>query len=322
MGVWAKDQAEIFDVDTWKNLGNTIGQGASDAMSYAADYIPETYDKIKQSVDESIQTIDENKDNLISWRWWNAQVNDTVDGAVKKVKDDIEEISEFLEESAQSVKKLIKYQDDILELPNKICEGDARAVQKFIEGPLKDIHPDLSEQILTSTTFYIALELIEDHESALTYFAYVNLFMESVPPNFYAYSGGKAAAYIVIEIILLLVVSFLTAGVGTIARLATLAAKFLTTSTRVAKTINQAQKAQKAFKQTIESFVDSADILNDLGQKLNKARGAGYKSKGNNNGTLLLKKESIKRDKRCRMCKTQKHSTPRKASGGSLTYSI
>jgi hypothetical protein len=49
------------------------------------------------------------------------------------------------------------------------------------------------------------------------------------PPNFYAYVSGKAGIYILIEIILFVVLSFLTLGVGTAARLTAILVGFPST---------------------------------------------------------------------------------------------
>jgi len=319
---WLDDQKELFDGDTWEQFGKSISEGLSDALDYTASYIPETYDSITESIEETLEDIEENADNYLenasSWNWWDQQVKDPVDRTVRKVDSNLEDAKEFLDESTDAIAKLIKYKSTILKLPEYISKGDAKSVQSFVDGPLKDIDPDLSKQIKESPEFYMVLELIADHDSALTYFTYIDLFIEAVPPNFYAYVSGKAGIYILIEIILFVVLAFLTLGVGTAARLTALAARMTVTSVRVNKKLDKAEKAQQAFKGMVESFAKSADTLKKLGQKLAVTRSAGRLSVGTENGTLTTKKKEEKREKKCRLCGGD-HDTP-KSLNGRVTY--
>ena len=315
---WLDDQKELFDGDTWEQFGKSISEGLSDALDYTASYIPETYDSITESIEETLEDIEENSDNLASWNWWDQQVKEGVDRTVRKIDSNFDDAKEFLDESTDSIAKLIKYKSAILRLPKQISRGDAKSVQSFVDGPLKDIDPDLSKQIKESAEFYMVLELIADHDSALTYFTYLDLFIEAVPPNFYAYVSGKAGIYILIEIILFVVLSFLTLGVGTAARLTAIAARMTVTSVRVNKKLDKAEKAQQAFKGMVEYFAKSSDTLKKLGQKLAVTRSAGRLSVGTENGTLTTKKKEEKREKKCRLCGGD-HDTP-KGLKGDVTY--
>jgi hypothetical protein len=315
---WLDDQKELFDGDTWEQFGKSISEGLSDALDYTASYIPETYDSITESIEETLEDIEENADNLTSWNWWDQQVKEGVDRTVRKIDSNFDDAKEFLDESTDAIAKLIKYKSAILRLPKQISRGDAKSVQSFVDGPLKDIDPDLSKQIKESAEFYMVLELIADHDSALTYFTYLDLFIEAVPPNFYAYVSGKAGIYILIEIILFVVLSFLTLGVGTAARLTAIAARMTVTSVRVNKKLDKAEKAQQAFKGMVEYFAKSADTLKKLGQKLAVTRSAGRLSVGTENGTLTTKKKEERREKKCRLCGGD-HETPVSLKG-SITY--
>ncbi len=311
---WLDDQKELFDGDTWEQFGRSISEGLSDAFDYTASYIPEAYDSITESIEATLEDLEEHTDNLTSWNWWDQQVKEGVDRTVRKIDSNIDDAKEFLDESTDAVAKLLKYKSAILRLPQQICKGDAKSVQSFVDGPLKDIDPDLSKQIKESAEFYMVLELIADHDSALTYFTYLDLFIEAVPPNFYAYVGGKAGIYIILEIILFIVLSFLTLGVGVAARLTAIAARMTVTSIRVNKKLDKAEKAQQAFKGMVESFGKSADILKKLGEKLAVTRSAGRLSIGTENGTLTTKKKEEKREKRCRLC-SGKHDAPASLNG-------
>ena len=152
----------MIDGDTWGQFGKSISEGLSDALDYTASYIPEAYDSISESIKETVEDLEENADNYVknasSWNWWDQQVKEGVDRMVRKIDSNFDDAKEFLDESTDSIAKLIKYKSAILRLPKQISRGDAE--------------------------FYMVLELIADHDSALTYFTYLDLFIEAVPPNF------------------------------------------------------------------------------------------------------------------------------------------
>jgi len=228
---------------------------------------------------------------------------------------------DLLESSADRIEKLLKHKKAILALPRDIAEGNPRKVQRFIDTVLMDIDPEMAMAIKENPDFHLVLELIADHDAALTYFAYANLYLEAVPPNFYAYVGGKGDAYVVIEVLLLIALSFLSLGAGTAARASMLAAR-LAAVAKAANNVRKLKKAQAAivaFTKTFEGFVDSAETLKTLGQKLSKSRNGGTFKKGSNGTTMTMRKESVKRDARCRICKKTTHTTPR-AKRGCIEY--
>src|SRR5690606_36486381 len=130
-----------------------------------------------------------------------------------------------------------------------------------------------------------------DNETILTYLAYVDLFISSVPPNFFAYVVGTGGAYVLAEIILLLACSLLSAGTATVGRLTMLAARFVSMgnqTARAAAKINKAQAAIRAFAESIEDFTAATQDMHALGQKLKLARPAA-KVKGRTGTTIEVK---------------------------------
>ena len=322
---WLGDQAELFEAETWKKLGTDIADITSTAFDYASDYAKETGDKILKTANELSDWTDENEDNLTNWNWWQTQINEAIGAVGSEVDEQIDYAQEridnaidFLGESKEKLDKLIKHKDEIAKLPEYIASGDAVKVQLFVDTVLKDIDPELADEIKNSAEFPLVLELINDHEAALVYVTYMQLFMEAVPPNFYAYISGKAGAYVGIELLLLIGVSFLTAGAGTAARLTALAARISASSAKVAKVgqkIKKAKAAIDALVETIEDFVDVIGKLKELGTKLKKGRSAGLVKSGRSKGTLKMTKDNKKRDKRCKNCHKSDHPTPRSLHG-------
>jgi len=324
---WLDDQADLFEVETWSNLGSLIKEGAGIAFDTTADYAASTFESVVATANEHAEWLDENSDNLLlaSWNWYEASMADvaenaerTYKNAVKSSEQYINDAASFLEDTAESLEKMYQHRNAIMELPTLIAKGDAGKVQDFVDNILVDIDPEMAKEIQDSPEFNVVLELINDHDSALTYIAYMELFLEAVPPNFYAYISGKGGMYIAIEVVLLIVVSFLTAGAGTAARLTMLVAKLTSGSAKVAgsaKKIKQAQAAISSFSKAVEDFSNSADTLNDLGKALTKARSSGIVLKGRSNKTLVQTKENAKRDTRCRLCHKSDHRTPRSLRG-------
>lgn len=311
---WLDNQAELFDGDTWEQFGRSLSDGLSDSLDFTASYIPEAYDAITNTINDTLDDIDENSENLTSWNWWHSQVKDTVDKGIRKVHSEIEDAGEFLDDSIDLVGKLYKHKNSILNLPKQVAKGDATSVQNFVDTVLKDLDPELSKQIKESPDFHIVLELIADHDAALTYFSYMDMFLEAVPPNFYAYISGKAGVYVLLEIVLFIVLSFLTLGVGTAARLTALAAKMTTTSVRIKSKLDKAEKAQEAVKAMIEKFSDNAETLKKLGEKLVITRSVGRNKFGYENSTLPSKKKLEQREKKCRFCGGD-HDAPKSLNG-------
>lgn len=107
----------MIDGDTWGQFGKSISEGLSDALDYTASYIPEAYDSISESIKETVEDLEENADNYVknasSWNWWDQQVKEGVDRMVRKIDSNFDDAKEFLDESTDSIAKLIKYKSAI-----------------------------------------------------------------------------------------------------------------------------------------------------------------------------------------------------------------
>ncbi|REL26928.1 hypothetical protein DXX93_10340 [Thalassotalea euphylliae] len=325
-GKWLGDQADLFEAQTWIDLGSTMKAAAGSAYDTTAEYASEKFDQLRQSANElSEWAEDGGTDDLLSWNWYQANAEAAIDAATEAYADAVQSASQYVEDAADAIEAttdyaqaLLTHHAAILALFDDIAKGDVNKVERFVDTVLMDIDPELAEQIKNSPDFHLVLALIEDHDSALTYIAYLSLFMEAVPPNFYAFVAGKGSAYLTIEVCLLILTTFFTLGVGTAARVTTLAAKLAASSAKAAganQKINKAQAAITAFSKTVEDFANSAETLKNLGKKLTQARAAGLTAKGKTNSTLTAKKETTKRETKCRLCKKSDHTTPRSLRG-------
>jgi hypothetical protein len=226
-------------------------------------------------------------------------------------------------EAGRKAHTIIKYREQIYSIPELIAKGDGAAIIAFIRGPLKEIDPELSENILNNPELPAAIAVVQDHDTLLTYLAYVSLMLDAIPPNFYVYAAGKGATYVVLELVLNIVLGLLTEGAFVAARVATLLARFAMTSAKVAgvaRKIKKAEAAVQAFRRYITECTEALHDIRALGHKLLQIRGKGTVAKGSTKETMTLRKENVKRDKRCKCCGSTHHTSPRNAGNSVLVY--
>lgn len=322
---WMEDQGELFEAKTWNDLGKTVANAAEEAWDYTATYARETFDGIKKQVGAANRLLEDVGENAFNWNWWRRQIDQTVtDTHTRAVKladqtcKDIEQAQELLKSSVARTEKIYKHRAAIFNLHKDLASGDIRQIERFVDTVLMDIDPALAKEIKDNPDWAAVLEVIADHDSILTYLAYISLFLEAVPPNFYAYLAGKGNAYLLMELLLLLICSVLSAGAATVGRLTMLAARITATSSRVGRAgarIRQGVAAIKAFARTIEDFAAAAEDLHGLGSKLKRARASGIKVQGKTGGTLEARKNQEKRNRKCRVCGKDNRKTPRHMRG-------
>lgn len=326
---WGDSIAELFDKETWSQVGSKIQRFAGKAYDALGTYAAEQYDELRDSFDREAELVDPADDTIKNWAWWQTvierQVQQARDYGRKHVDSTAQAVTDGMVtviDSADKANKVYRHRDAILNLPDLISEGDAKGVQHFVDTVLMDIDPQLARDIKESGRFHIALELIADHDSALNYISYVGLMIEAVPPNFYAYMSAKFGVQLLLEAILLVVCAFFTAGTAVAARLGALAARLVAAGAKASGTARRIQKAQeaiRAYARMLEDFMDAAGELHRLGEKLVSARARGLVIRGRTRQTLSAKKQTIKRDTRCRLCGSTEHSTPR-ARLGKVVY--
>ncbi|MGO4379895.1 hypothetical protein [Pseudoduganella sp. RAF53_2] len=315
---WLSDQAELFEKATWVNLGNKLQDAAGTGYDRLATYSKERYEALKAELNRHVENPE---DTLYNWAWWQASIERTATSyATQKLKE-LEASGQHVVDTARNVlasadkaQKIYRHRDAIMGLPTLIANGDPRPVQAFVDTVLMDIDPELAKAIRTDPNFPVVLELIADHDSALSYLSYAGLMLEGIPPNFYAYAAGKGGAYLMIEVVMLVITALLSAGTAAAARIGMLAARFATASAKVAslgKRLKRAKAAIDAFVRVLQDLSDAVDDLHALGAKLLRARSKGLVVRGRTKTTLQAKKAAIKRDKRCRCCGSTQHTTPR-----------
>ncbi|RZT10045.1 hypothetical protein SAMN05216319_1506 [Duganella sp. CF402] len=319
---WLSDQAELFKPELWTDLGGKIRDAAGTAYDRLASYSKQRYDELHKQLSTHIENPD---DTLYNWAWWQKAITEEATELgrqqLQKLEDArhaVQDAANTVIESANKARKIYQHRDAILNLPSLIADGQPRPVQNFVDTVLMDIDPVLAKSIRNDPNFAVVLEIIADHDSALSYLAYVGLMIEAIPPNFYAYVAGKGSAYLMIEVVMLVVSALLSAGAAVAARITMLIGRFAAASVKVVtanRRIKRAKAAIDAFLRIMRDLSDAVDDLHNLGAKLLQARSKGLVVRGNTKTTLAAKRTSIKRDKKCRVCGSTAHTTPRLRPG-------
>lgn len=315
---WLSDQAELFESKTWVSLGEKLQNAAGTTVDRLATYSKGKYQVLQKEINKYVDNPD---DTLYNWAWWQSSILKVSDELAVQhvqiantVKSSIVVAADSVMAKADMAKKMYIHRDALLGLPELIASADVNGVQRFIDTVLMDIDPELAAAIKHDPNLYAALEVIADHDSALTYLTYVQMILEAVPPNFYAYVAGRGGAYVMIEIATLAVVALLSAGSAAAARVATLIARFATAGAKVStvgKRIKRAKHAIDALVRALEDMIAAVSDLHALGSKLRVARSKPHVIKGRTKSTLQARREIEERKKKCRFCGSIKHPTPR-----------
>lgn len=309
---WGADIVDMLSPSFWGDAADTISDLSSSAVDKLAIYSVDKFNSITKAM------LNE-KGQLKNPTWvletLGREFDSFQDSVFESADEAIEDVSKLYAESQDVVRKLeciAKHRQTILELPQKISNGDVDAVETFVDTVLMELDPDWAQEIKSHEQFPNAMAIIEDHDTILTYVTYLSLMLEAIPPNFYFYYGGKAGTYLILELILTVVLAICTLGTGAAARIATLVARFAGGAKKV-KGIRNAAKALDSFIKAVESLIDVLSDYQELAEKLVK-RPLG-KFKGKPVTTMTAKKKAVKRDASCRLCHSNQHKTPRYKRG-------
>jgi hypothetical protein len=313
-GAWVEDFGEMFNGETWKNAANWVGEIAGSARDVAVEYAQEKYEETKALLSAPGKTI-------FSWSWWGKQVDD-VKKSVSETADSAVRAGKAAKDAIETAIRIWQARDEIVKLPNMIITGDVNGIESFFLNTLPGIDKELADEINNSPNKHAVLALIDDPDSVLTYMNYLALTLEAIPPNFYAYLGGKAGVYILCEVILLLVTMIFSAGAATALRVSALLGRITMSSSKVAsatKKIEHAMQALKAFEKVIVRFKEVAEDLRALGTKLH-GRKRGLRAAGASRTKIPVKRKPEKREPRCAICHSKDHHTPGDIKRGCVVY--
>ncbi len=315
---WLDDSGDLFEKETWVDIGDSIGDFAGNAYdktsTYAGNLFYKLHAELATKFQHSARFVANADDTLLNWTWWDDKLDATYNNIEQELIDTKNEwvaagrrTADSVQAFAEDSQHIYRHRQAILDLPKAIANGDVNRVEGFVDTVLMDIDPTLAKSIKESEHWPIVIELINDHESGLAYVTYLSLMLEAIPPNFLAFLAAKYGIYLLIEIVLLVVLAFISVGAGPAARIGMLAARLAATSTKV----RRGQAAISAMTRMLDDFAKAAEALHDIGRKLVIARQKGTRVKTSTGTSSTALRQNAKREQRCRMCNDTDHKTPR-----------
>jgi len=311
--LWADGLADLVDPDTWIDMGNLIADVSSDVVDTLAIHAADKFNGI-------IDYYEDAEGNLANWTWISSQLNgalSSVEDSINETMDDFSDLVDSIEGGIETVVLMLKYRNEIQQLPLYIAEANINEIERFIDTVLFEIDPKIAMEIKENENYPFVIEIIRDHNTALTFLAYFQLISEAVPPNFYSYVSGKYGTYLLLEVTLTVLLAFFSGGAAAAGRIAMITARLASASSKVnnIRKVNNAMTAIDSFQKTLNNFIQATEKMESLGKTLVKARNQGVKVVGSGRKTLILKKQNIMRNKGCRMCGSDKHKSPRNLRG-------
>ncbi len=303
---WGEGVFDMFTVHFWSEAADTLTKLTSSALDKLYIYSLERFNSITEIFITEEGTLQNPTWMLMALDEQLRPLSPT--GHINEVA---REFSKWCVKGDGVITKLrymAKYRNEILALPANLAEGDVNAIEHFVDNILVKFSPDWAEEIKNSPNYPKALAVIQEHDAVLTYVAYLSLIIEAVPPNFYSFYAGKLRAYLLLEIVMTSALAMCTLGGGAATRLGALIAQLTATAQKV-KGVSHAAKAMEGFIQTLEGLMEVLQDIERLAEKLAK-RDIG-KFSGRSGTTLTMKKSQVKRDGKCRFCKSSQHNTPR-----------
>jgi hypothetical protein len=303
---WIKSLGDLFTAKYWVEIGEAIGSGISKTLDTAEVTIGEASKKIADAYDK--------REVLLQSAWWSARV----DGAIQVAEDTASKTQELLVEGAQLVQRssrvaqaIYRHRTAILNLPDRVVAGDVNAIEEFIDTALEEIDPAMAASLRYDSTWQSTIELLHDGEAAAIFSVYLDLFITVAPPNYWAHAFGRAAFYVMIEIVLV-VLGLLLGGAGAAARVGMITARLARmggTVAKIGKMADKALDAMRAAQRMINAFEDAVTDINKLKRKLLRARRRSVQ-RGGTGSSLKHRRDTQDRDGRCRVCGSKSHNTP------------
>lgn len=306
---WGNDLTDLFSIKTWRETGEFLATGLSDSLDFTYNYAEDKYQAITNAITDE-------HGNMQNVTWISARLYDEVEQTITEKQSDLRELLQGAESvfddvvtAGHKAQVIAVNHKQILALPQMIANSDIDGIEKFIDDVVTELDPEWAREIKESEKYPLVLALIQEHNTALTFSAYISLILEAIPPNFYAYYGGKYGVYVLLELVLTLTLAFFTLGAGVAARSAMWTAKLAqyANNTRKIQNVPKAVEALNSVKLTIKTITKVTEDLEKTGLLLVKRPLGKYPTASDK--TLEIEKKNIERNKKCRICKGD-HKTP------------
>ncbi|PHV02200.1 hypothetical protein CSQ88_07950 [Iodobacter sp. BJB302] len=181
-------------------------------------------------------------------------------------------------ENAEVQKLMTQHKDAILALPYEVTTSGLAAVHAFFDTVLNHIDKTLADAIRNDEHFSVISDVIDEHESLVSYFAYATLVFETIPAGFYSRSESESMPYWMQEAMLLIFLAPLSTSNVVCLRMRALEERL--TSDALGPLLARAESdplrlALETFIRGLTDFSLAADELHQLAVKLVLARKQG-----------------------------------------------
>jgi hypothetical protein len=202
--------------------------------------------------------------------------------------------------------RLHEHRDAIFGLPGIIANGDRKGIDDFLERVLPAIRPKLAREVAVSHDRLLIDELLAEHDSMLTWLAYMEMIFEAIPPAMYAYLAGPGGSTLMLELRLMLPLALLCSGPVIEQPMHELAENlqcFLQGDADEAPL----DAAIQEFALLLVDFMRAANEIQELKEMLDEARIEELDFPHLPRSDLRTRKAAIRRDKSCRNCGSLEH---------------
>jgi hypothetical protein len=283
---WLRARPSVFDAELWGNVRETMRHAAlpgDDAQSTQAD----------------------------EWVWWKEPGRDLPAGGIKpppgrRPAAPHDFTHGAMGGNAVSAAKLREHSAAIFSLPSLIANGDRPGIANFLARVLPAIWPELAHEISATQDRQLVDELLAEHDSMLTWLAYMELVFEAIPPPMYAHIAGAGGATMMLELRLMLPLALLCTGPAVACALEELAGKL---QCFVADDEDPAPRdaAVQEFALLLVEFMRAANEVHELEEVLAEARIEQLAFPFLPRSELRTRKAAIRQDKSCRCCGSPEH---------------
>ncbi len=294
------DTKKLITETDWLGLSETAYEKVTAGLETAVGSIEDSHKKAANWLIEGAQ-------QEKPWAWFGNQITDaseyawnTYTNTVEDVADDIadlfKETKEDLESIADISVKLFEHRDDIFLFFQNISSANTSDIANFIDTVIADIDPELARSIKEDTDSYgVFLELIND-DAGRIFLSYLGLIIGAVPPNFYAFLYGAAAAYIILEVLFCILLAFISGGLAVAARFAAIIARIAVMGmkvTAVNKRIASGARAVSAYIDSLKVIESSLKQLKAIGANTRRIKLKGQKASGSTGETLVIERKVV-----------------------------
>ena len=240
-GVIDGAEAWVGDVvGMWSDLGDTIPAGISDYMETSPFPVVQKFESDwAQTVYEASVAFDP-KNMMIR-----AQI-EMANSITELIQDAIAWWDEDSGELKRKVECIIRHKEAIWALPELFSANNTSGIQHFIDTVLMEFDLEWAAEVKKNNFLPKAAALINSDHSIAPFMHYIESMFRAIPPNFYTYYAGKGGIYLILELVLTVMIGFLSGPAGISARVSLFIDK-LTKGSKAAKKLTHAEPALNGF---------------------------------------------------------------------------